>query len=133
MDLLELFESTKKRFAALQADGRCYSYPVKLRNDALKLLEHYSAQTLSSAFGISSKSLRNWQEAKQKDRQQKTTPATVDFATLALPSDCNNNEPEPALRLVLPKGLSLVLPKQPVKQTAQLICSLIKEFDQCCI
>lgn len=137
MDIFELYESSKARFEQLQAQGKRSNYPASLKADVLSLLEHYSPKALCNAFGICEKSIRNWLAAKQKSQQRRMSlPIETKFATLKLPEASANKNIEPessSLTLLLGHGLSLVLPKQPVKQTAQLINALIKELSQCSI
>ena len=54
MEPLTLFETTKAAFARFKAQGNRCHYPKNLKEDALKLLTHYSEwlYDVSSGFGI---------------------------------------------------------------------------------
>ena len=129
MDILELFEKTKLSFAKLQSQGKCYNYPVKLREDVLILLEHYSVQSLCGTLGITSKTIRNWLDAKNKPEAQSN------FISLTLPDETTlaASTIVKELTLQLPQGLSLDLSNQSVDQAVKFICHLVKEFSQCSI
>lgn len=131
MNLTELYESTKERFTEFQAQGKKYYYPVRLKESALKLLAHYSLQSLAKALGVTDKTLRNWQKATQHKQPIKSP----EFISLTLPENMQSktDSPQAGLSLQLPHGLSLTLPEQSASKTAQLICALVKEFSQCSI
>ena len=132
MELSALFEITKSSFAHLQAQGKRCHYPDNLKEDALKLLSHYPEPTLCAALGITHTSLRNWR--KDKNQQENPSPTfmrlSLDEQPSILTSVVDKSTP---LTLHLPHRLSLSLPEQSVKKTAQFVCALIKEFDQCSI
>lgn len=132
MEASILFETTKTAFSRFKAHGNRCHYPNNLKEDALKLLTHYSESTLCTALGVTRVSLRNWR--KDKDRNSNVSPT---FMTLDLDDDGllppKVTHESVKLSLHLPHQLSLSLPEQSIKRTVQLICALIKEFDSCCI
>lgn len=136
MEPSALFETTKAAFARFKAQGNRCHYPKNLKDDALKLLAHYSESTLCVALGVTTVSLRNW----RKEKNQPTNPSpafmTLDIDELdesvsrLLPKMTHNTV---TLTVQLPHQLSLSLPEQSVKKAVQFVCALIKEFDSCCI
>lgn len=124
-----LFETTKAAFARFKMQGNHCHYPNDLKNDALKLLAHYSESALSAAFGITRVSLRNW----RKDKDQPTKPSPT-FLTFDLDEDelipPKVVEPTIAFTVHLPHQLSLSLPEQSVKKAIHFIHALMKEFDR---
>lgn len=136
MEPSTLFETTKAAFVRFKAQGNRCHYPKNLKEDALKLLAHYSESTLCAALGVTYVSLRNWR--KEKNQQAKPSPAfmTLDIddfdesVSRLLPKVTQNTV---ALTVHLPHQLSLSLPEQSIKNTVHFVYALIKEFDQCSI
>lgn len=132
MTLSALYESTKSSFAKHQSQGKRYHYPAELKEAALKLLSHYSAQNLSKALGITDTTLHNWLKAKQQKQDAICTefvPVSITDVQPILSSGAISH----VLTITLPHGLSLILPEQPVSLTAQLIGALVKELASCSI
>jgi len=128
MDSVTLFEETKAAFARFKTDGNRCHYPNDLKNDALKLLSHYSESTLSAALGVTRVSLSNW----RKDKDQPTKPSPT-FLTFDLDEDKlipKAVDPTIAFTVHLPHQLSLSLPEQSVKKAIHFIHALMKEFDR---
>ncbi len=134
MELSALFETTKAAFARFKAQGNRCHYPKNLKEDALKLLAHYSESTLCAALGVTYVSLRNWRKEKNQPTNPSPTFMTLDLDELdesasRLFSKVAHHTV--ALTVHLPHQLSLSLPEQSVKNTVHFVCALIKEFDQC--
>lgn len=135
MDFIKLFDQTKMSFAEHQSKGNRYNYPSSLKQDAVSLLKYYPAQVLSREFGISTKSLRNWQDAtgkpvKSSKKAAAFIPITLGDAPTATESMGLLSD---HLILKLPHNLELILPIQSVKGAAQFLCDFIKEFSRCSI
>lgn len=135
MDFIKLFDQTKASFAEQQSKGNRYNYPSSLKQDAVSLLKYYPAQVLSRELGISTKSLRNWQDAAGKP--VKSSKKTAAFVPITLNDAPTTTEPMSLLsdRLILklPHDLELILPTHSVKGAAQFLCDFIKEFSRCSI
>lgn len=132
MEPSTLFEATKTAFARFKIQGNRCHYPYKLKEDALKLLEHYSESILSAALGVTRVSLRNWRKDKSQKANASPTFMTLDLEeSESLPPKVVHNTV--ALNIHLPHQLSLSLPEQSVKKAVQFVCALIKELDQCSI
>lgn len=133
MEPSTLLETTKTAFSRLQAAGRRFNYPQGLKDDAIKLLMHYSESTLSAALGITRVSLRNW----HKEKNQKTTSSPtfmrldIDELDESVSRSLSKADNTVTLTVNLPHQLSLSLPEQPVKKAVYFVCTLIKEFDTC--
>ena len=129
MELSTLFETTKTTFARFQASGKRFNYPQSLKDDALKLLTHYSELTVSEALGVTRVSLRNWRREKTQQTSACSTFLTLelDDDELALPKVV---DPAIAFTVHLPHQLSLSLPEQSVKKAVQFIGALMKEFER---
>ncbi len=129
MELSSLFETTKTAFAHFQASGKRFNYPKELKDDALKLLTHYSESTLCAALGVSHVSLRNWRKDKKQPTHSSSRFLTLDFdeGALATPKGLDDTI---SLTVNLPHPLSLSLPEQSVKKAVQFICALMKEFER---
>ena len=133
MEIKTLFEETGLAFKTLQAQStkKIRFYPLNLREQALKLLAHYPAQTLSEALGVTKKTLQNWQQAKNPVQGS----AAASFLPLQWP------EAQPLimtnstllLRVKLSHDIELLLPEQPLPQIVQFIHALVKEFAPCSI
>lgn len=124
-----LFETTKAAFAHFKTHGNRCHYPNDLKNDALKLLAHYSESTLSAALGVTHVSLSNW----RRDKTQQTSVSST-FLTLDLDDDelmlPKVVDPTIAFTVHLPHQLSLSLHEQSVKKAIPFIYALVKEFDR---
>lgn len=131
MEIQTLYEQTRLAFTELRRAGRPKGYPAHLRKQALTLLDYYTPQILSESFGVTTKTLQNWQRA-AIDCDIKPE---MDFVPLHLSpaTSCQSEDISTELRLKLPHGLELIMPQQSFSNTTQLICALVKEFDQCSI
>lgn len=133
MEPSTLFETTKTAFSRFQASGKRFNYPQGLKDDAIKLLMHYSESTLTGALGITRVSLRNW----QKEKNQKTTSSPtfmsldIDELDESVSQSLSKADNTVTLTVNLPHQLSLSLPEQSVKKAVYFVCALIKEFKQC--
>ena len=136
MEPSTLFETTKAAFARFKAQGNRCHFPKNLKEDALKLLAHYSESSLCDALGVTMASLRNWHKNRNQQKNPSPTFMTLDLdeldesASPLLPKAVHNTV---ILTLHLPHQLSLSLPEQSVKKAVHFVCTLIKEFDSCCI
>ncbi len=132
MDFLQLFDQTKISFITHQNTGNRYHYPDTLKRDAVSLLNHYSPQILSREFGISVKSLKNWQTNHLISTKE---PAT--FVPLKLTDHHEMasmiSQPSHSITLKLPHNLELILPAQSIEESAQFVCRFIREFSRCSI
>ena len=131
MESVTLFETTKAAFERFKTHGNRCHYPNHLKHDALKLLSHYSESALCSALGVSRVSLRNWKKDKSQENKASPTFMTLDLDELELTPRPKVTSNAPPLVLHLPHQLSLSLPEQSLKKTAQFIYALVKEFDIC--
>jgi hypothetical protein len=130
MDLLELFDKTKSAFEHWRRNEGGRTYPDVLKADAIKLLEYYSAQALCGAFSISPKTLRKWQDTKKLKEENKTEFVPLALADLSPDSRLTSHS---HLILNLPHRLSLILPEQPIGETAKLVCAIVEEISLCSI
>lgn len=134
MEPSTLFEATKVAFARFKTQGNRCHYPKSLKEDALKLLAHYSESTLCTALGVTYVSLRNWR--KEQNQQTNSSPAFMTLDIDELDESVSRLLPKVThstvtLTVHLPHQLSLSLPEQSVKKTVHFVCALIKEFDSC--
>lgn len=126
MNHIQLLDITKTEFANHQSGSR-HHYTEKLKNDAVFLLNHYSAPELSRELGVSVQSLRNWKEA--------SAGALPAFLPLSLEEDATHYKvtQSESLILKLPNQLELTFPARSMKDTAQFIACLIREMSTCSI
>lgn len=130
MDHIKLLDKTKTAFINHQSAGNRYHYPDTLKNDAVSLLAYYSPQALSRQLNISTKSLKNWQGGSHI-----ATGKSTAFVSLTLNEESAQviSPFAEALILKLPHQLELILPTKSMKDTAEIICYLIKELSKCSI
>lgn len=132
MEPSRLLAQTIQAFAELQNEGRPKSYPRHLRSLAITLLTDYTIDELSESLNITTRTLQNW--LRDRDAEQNSAPpATFIPLNLAEAKPGKISESPVQLRLKLPHNLELILPEQKLSKTANLICALVKEFDQCSI
>jgi hypothetical protein len=124
MDFIELFDKTKAAFANQQSIGNRYRYPAVLKQDAAFLLKHYPMQVLSQAFGISTQSLRNWQgDHHASQKSTKFVPLKLDDESCAF----SLLRPD-SITLKLADNVELIVSMQSMKDAAQFIAYLMKEY-----
>lgn len=137
MDFIKLFDQTKSAFVEHQSKGNRYNYPRALKQDAVSLLKYYPAQVLSREFGISTKSLRNWQDKATRAAPVKQAKESTTFIPIILDESSEAagrvNTLLDSLVLKLPHDLELILPAQSVKGIAEFIYDFIQEFSRCSI
>ncbi len=133
-----LLSKAKALFATWREEGSSRRHmPYKLQQLAVSLLAHYSAQEVSNALNIGANRLRYWQDAPAKQTKKATTRfIPLSLSSTTVPNDREEISPAqqaplspPCVQLNLPQGLQLVLSDQPVQQSCEFICALIKELN----
>jgi len=82
---------------------------------------------------VSTKTLRNWQD---KSEESLDTSATTFIPMAQLQTKEDNSAVKlsgPSLTVLLTNGIQVLIPKQPISETCQLLRALSEEFSKCSI
>lgn len=135
MDFIPLFDQTKAAFSTHQSKSNGKHYPKALKEAAVSLLKYYPASVLSREFGISARSLSNWQRANSTQSKlvdpSSFIPITLNEVSTAAEPPMNVS-PD-SLILKCPHGLELILPSGSAKEAARFLCEFVREFSRCSI
>ena len=126
MDILSLFDQTKQAFSAFQEKSQRHHYPSDLKENALRLLECYSAPALAKHLGISAKSLLNWQN--QKEKSNLGSKEFIDFAMNPISPDALATSNACQVTLQISPKFKLKLPASNPARPATLVHAVVKEF-----
>ena len=124
-------------FSHRRARGKyCGRLSNKLKSMALALLERHTYAVVSKATNISPQLLKDWKKASTAKMlpEENIAFVTLPVTEVKAPLDKRKSKKHATgLTLLLPQGMQLRLPEQPLPDTIQLICALAEELSTCSI
>ena len=129
-----ILERLQQSFGQHSADGRRRYSNTRLREQAVKCLDHCTHKEISEAIGVKIHAVRMWQKTiRHRKEPFVSTPA---FLPMMLDSRCDSHQSNQAplvLKLTLPRGIRVKVELGDLESAAVFITTLSQENNPCSI